>query len=127
MRLGSTGLFADFEGVYVKGDDEIIIRDVNWNGNSAPGAWAPRRRCRPNQTRNQINFYGNDGRSEYKAFVASLNGTLKGGHIVTASFTVADKKNINDDFSPAADHTRATRPTSRPSGAGRAPTSGTAS
>ena len=31
----------------------------------------------------------------------SVNGTIKGGHLVTASFTVADKKNINDDFSPA--------------------------
>jgi hypothetical protein len=31
----------------------------------------------------------------------SLTGTLKGGHLVTAAFTVADKKNINDDFSPA--------------------------
>jgi hypothetical protein len=33
--------------------------------------------------------------------VSSLTGTLQGGHLVTASFTVADKKNINDDFSPA--------------------------
>jgi hypothetical protein len=41
------------------------------------------------------------GRSEYKAFVSSVNGTVKGGHVVSASFTVADKKNIEDDFSPA--------------------------
>lgn len=93
VRLGSTGLFADFEGIYVKGDDEAIIRDVNWRGNDNPG--------RINATRNQINWYTNEGRSEYKAFVASLNGTLKGGHLVTASLTLADKKNINDDFSPA--------------------------
>ena len=33
--------------------------------------------------------------------MSSINGTIKGGHVVTASFTVADKKNINDDFSPA--------------------------
>ena len=33
--------------------------------------------------------------------MTSVNGTLKGGHIVTASLTVASKKNINDDFSPA--------------------------
>jgi hypothetical protein len=103
VRLGTTGLFADFEGVYVKGDDEIVIRDVNWKGNSAPGCVGTAATCRPNLTRNQINFYGNDGRSEYKAFVASLNGTLKGGHLVTASFTIADKKNINDDFSPGSD------------------------
>ena len=85
----------------MKGDDEIIIRDVNWKGNSAAGCVGTAATCRPNPTRNQINWYTNEGRSEYKAFVASLNGTLKGGHLVTASFTVADKKNINDDFSPA--------------------------
>ena len=50
---------------------------------------------------NQINAYTNEGRSDYKAFVTSLNGTLKGGHLVTASLTVASKRNINDDFSPA--------------------------
>ena len=93
VRLGTTGLFADFEGVFMKGDDELIIRDVNWKGNATGG--------RPNTTRNQINWYTNEGRSEYKAFVSSINGTLKGGHVITASFTVADKKNINDDFSPA--------------------------
>lgn len=93
VRLANTGLFADFEGIYLKGDDEMIIRDVNWRGNATGG--------RPNATRNQINWYTNEGRSEYKAFVSSVNGTLKGGHVVTASFTVADKKNINDDFSPA--------------------------
>ncbi len=93
-RLGRTGLFLDFEGVYVKGTDEVIIRDLNFKGNAAGGG-------RPDPTLNQINAYTNEGRSKYKAFIASLNGTLKGGHVVTASFTVADKKNINDDFSPA--------------------------
>ena len=93
FKIGDSGLFADFEGIYVKGDDEIIVRDTNWRGNGVPGG-------RPNTTRNQINTYTNEGHSEYKAFVMSLNGTLKGGHVVTASFTVADKKNINDDFSP---------------------------
>jgi hypothetical protein len=93
VRLGPTGLFADFEGVYVKGTDEVIIRDVNFRGNATGG--------RLNSGFNQINAYTNEGHSEYKAFVISLNGTLKGGHVVTASFTVADKKNINDDFSPA--------------------------
>ncbi len=93
-RLGRTGLFLDFEGVYVKGSDEVIIRDLNFNGNAAGGG-------RPDPAYNQINAYTNEGRSKYKAFITSLNGTLKGGHVVTASFTVADKKNINDDFSPA--------------------------
>lgn len=93
VRLGNTGLFADFEGIYVKGRDEIIIRDQNWKGNATGG--------RPNTAFNQINVYTNEGRSEYKAFVASVNGAIKGGHVLSASFTVADKKNINDDFSPA--------------------------
>src|SRR6266508_2678580 len=95
VKLGSTGLFADFERIYVKGKDEIIIRDLNWKGNAAGGG-------RPNPAFNQINAYTNEGRSDYKAFVASVNGAMKGGHILTASLTVASKKNINDDFSPAA-------------------------
>lgn len=94
FKVGSTGLFADFEGIYVKGKDEIIIRDVNFKGNAAGGG-------RPNTSFNQINAYTNEGRSDYKGFVSSLNGTLKGGHVVTASLTIASKKNINDDFSPA--------------------------
>jgi hypothetical protein len=94
VKLGDTGLFADFEGIYVKGRDEVIIRDVNFKGNAAGGG-------RPNTSFNQINAYTNEGRSDYKAFVASVNGTLKGGHVVTASLTLASKRNINDDFSPA--------------------------
>ena len=101
FRLGNTGLFADFEGVYVKGKDEIIIRDLNWLGNGGTGCNVAAAACRPTKTFNQINAYSNEGRSEYKAFISSLTGTLKGGHLVTASFTIASKKNINDDFSPA--------------------------
>jgi len=94
FRLGNTGLYADFEGIYVKGDDEIVLQDQNWAGNGVAGG-------RPDKTRNFIDTYTNKGRSEYKAFVASVNGTIKGGHVVSTSFTVADKKNIEDDFSPA--------------------------
>jgi hypothetical protein len=101
VKIGNTGLFADFEGVYVKGSDEAIIRDFNWSGNGATGCNVAAANCRPNKSFNQINVYTNEGRSEYKAFVSSLNGTLKGGHVLTASFAVASKKNINDDFSPA--------------------------
>jgi hypothetical protein len=93
VRLGRTGLFADFEGVHVRGDDEIVIRDTNWSGNAT--------RTRPNASFNQINTYTNEGYSRYTAFVTSVNGTIRGGHLVTASLTVASKKNINDDFSPA--------------------------
>jgi len=101
FRLGNSGLVADFEGIYVKGNDEIIIRDKNWLGNTATGCNVAAVACRPNKSFNQINYYTNEGRSEYKAFVSSLTGMLQGGHLVTAAFTIADKKNINDDFSPA--------------------------
>jgi len=94
VRLWNTGLYADFEGIYVKGDDEIVIQDQNWPGNGVAGG-------RPDKTRTFIDTYTNKGRSEYKAFVSSINGTITGGHLVSASFTVADKKNIEDDFSPA--------------------------
>jgi len=94
FRLGNTGLYADVEGIYVKGDDEIVLQDQNWAGNGVAGG-------RPDKTRNFIDTYTNKGRSEYKAFVASVNGTIKGGHVVSTSLTVADKKNIEDDFSPA--------------------------
>ena len=93
-RLGRTGLFADFEGIYVKGKDEIVLQDQNWAGNGVAGG-------RPDKTRNFIDTYTNKGRSEYKAFVMSLNGVISGGHLFNASFTIADKKNIEDDFSPA--------------------------
>jgi hypothetical protein len=96
FKLGSTGLFADFEGVYVKGVDEVIVRDTNFCGN-ARGVYG----CRLNTAFAQINSYTNEGHSRYLAFVTSINGTLRGGHVVTASFTASEKKNINDDFSPA--------------------------
>ena len=91
-RLRDSNLFFDAEGIWVRGHDEIFIRDKNWTGNAT--------RLRPNSTYTNINTYTNDGHSEYKALVFSLNGTLKGGHLLTASFTVLDKKNLSDDFSP---------------------------
>jgi len=93
QKLGRTGLYVDVEGIYVEGSKEIFIRDRNFGGNANP--------VRPNPAWSQINTYGNEGHSKYKALVASLNGVLKGGHIVTAAVTFADKKNLSDDFSPA--------------------------
>lgn len=84
--------FLDVEGVWAEGDNEIIIRDVNFGGNANP--------VRLNRTFNQINMYTNEGRSEYKALILRLNGNLRKGDLITASFTLADKKNISDDFSP---------------------------
>lgn len=92
MRLGSTGLFVDTEAIYTKGHDEIFTRDTNWSGNAT--------HIRPNATYSNIATYTNDGHSEYKALVLSLNGTIKGGHLIAASVTLADKKNLSDDFSP---------------------------
>ena len=90
-RLGS-GLFFDTEAVYVKGHDEIFVTDTNWTGNAT--------HSRINPAYTNMATYTNDGHSEYKALVLSLNGTLKGGHLITASLTLADKKNLSDDFSP---------------------------
>ena len=91
-KLGATGLYVDVEGVYMKGRNEIAIRDVNWSGNAT--------HTRPITAYDQINKYTNDGRSKYKALVFALNGTVRGGHVVTASVTFASKHNVNDDFSP---------------------------
>lgn len=91
-RLGSGDLFFDAEGVFVDGRDEIITRDKNFGGNGNP--------VRLNTSYNQINVYTNEGHSRYKALVLSLNGALAGGHLVTASYTLASKNNIADDFSP---------------------------
>ncbi len=93
MKLGGSRLFLDTEAIYVKGQDEIVIRDVNWNGNSATVK-------RPFTQYDQVNMYTNDGRSQYKALVFALNGNIRQNDLITASVTIADKKNISDDFSP---------------------------
>ncbi|HPW54617.1 MAG: TonB-dependent receptor [Thermoanaerobaculaceae bacterium] len=89
-RLGNSGLYFDTEAIYVKGEKEIIVRDTNWSAANA----------RINTNYDQINTYTNEGHSKYKALVMSLNGTIKGGHLLTASLTLAEKRNIMDDFSP---------------------------
>lgn len=91
-RLGSSRLYFDSEGIYVKGKDEIIIRDTNFGGNAHP--------VRPNATWTNINMYTNEGHSKYQALVLSLNGNVRQSDLLTASVTFANKKNINDDFSP---------------------------
>jgi hypothetical protein len=92
QKLGDSGLYLDIEGIYSEGDNEIIIRDTNWNGNDNPG------RANPYYT--QINMYTNEGHSKYKALMVSLNGTLGAGHVIACNVTYGDKKNIADDFSP---------------------------
>jgi hypothetical protein len=85
-------LYVDAEGIYVKGMDEVIIRNVNFGGNANPVAL--------NKAYNQINEYTNEGHSKYEAAVLSLNGNIRQNDLLTASVTFASKKNINDDFSP---------------------------
>lgn len=92
MKLGSSRLYLDGEAIYVEGDNEIIIRDINFNPTGTPR--------RPNTNYDQINMYTNEGHSKYQAFVLSLNGNLRQRDLVTASVTFAEKENINDDFSP---------------------------
>jgi hypothetical protein len=92
MKLGSSRLFLDTEAVYVEGDDEITIHDINWNGNAL--------RTRPIAQYDQVNVYDNSGRSEYQALVLALNGNIRANDLITASITFSDKKNISDDFSP---------------------------
>jgi len=92
LKLGASRMFFDTEAVYVKGEDEIVIRDVNWSGNAT--------RTRPHTAYDQVNMYTNDGHSQYKALIFSLNGNIRQSDLITASLTIADKKNISDDFSP---------------------------
>jgi hypothetical protein len=97
MRLGQSRLYLDTEAIYVKGRDEIVVRDVNWAGNATAAVSAA---VRPNATYDQINMYTNDGHSTYRALVFALNGNVRTNDLVTASVTFASKKNISDDFSP---------------------------
>jgi hypothetical protein len=92
MKLGASRMFFDTEGIYVKGKNEIVIRDVNWSGNAT--------RTRPFTQYDQVNMYTNDGHSQYHALVFSLNGNIRTNDLITASVTTATKKNISDDFSP---------------------------
>ena len=92
-RLGGSRMFLDTEAIYVKGKDELSVRDTNWAGNATAK--------RLNPAYDQINMYTNQGHSKYKALVFSLNGNVRQNDLLTASVTFSDKKNISDDFSPA--------------------------
>jgi len=91
-KLGTSRLFLDTEAIYVKGENEVVVRDVNWSGNAT--------HVRPITQYDQVNVYTNDGHSQYKALVFSMNGYVRQADLVTASVTFARKKNISDDFSP---------------------------
>ena len=73
---------------------EIIVRDVELERQRDP-------RPRPNKSYNQINIYTNDGHSEYKAaHVRASTARSRAATSSPRSVTFADKKNLNDDFSP---------------------------
>jgi len=92
MKLGSSRMFFDTEAIYVKGENEVVIHDINWSGNAT--------HKRPITAYDQVNEYSNEGHSKYRALVFSLNGNVRGADLITASVTFANKKNISDDFSP---------------------------
>jgi hypothetical protein len=92
IKVPSSRLFFDTEAIYVKGENEVVIRDVNWSGNAT--------HVRPNTTYDQINVYTNEGHSQYKALVFAVNGNVRQNDLITASVTFARKKNVSDDFSP---------------------------
>ncbi|HEV8434870.1 MAG TPA: carboxypeptidase regulatory-like domain-containing protein [Thermoanaerobaculia bacterium] len=92
VKLGESRMYFDTEGIYVKGENEIFIRDINWSGNAT--------HVRPITQYDQVNMYTNDGHSQYKALVFSLNGNVRQADLLTASVTMARKKNLSDDFSP---------------------------
>ena len=98
MQLGDTRPVLRPRGHLRRGQGRAYRARHELAGNAATRGIASRG---ADPSYNQINIYTNEGRSEYKALVASVNGTLAGRHLIAASFTLADKKNINDDFSPA--------------------------
>jgi len=100
QRLGSTGLRLEVDAVYVEGDNEIALGDSNWRGNDDPcqDEPFPASACRINPAYNQIERYTSEGRSRYVAGTVAINGTLTGGHLLTASLTVADRRSIADEI-----------------------------
>jgi hypothetical protein len=88
-RIGNSSLYLDVEGIYVDGRNEHVIRDSNWAGNDNPG------RIDPAYT--IVGQWIDEGYSEYRALQLGLNGTIKGGHLISAWLSLSDKKNIQDD------------------------------
>lgn len=99
QRLGETGLRFEIDAVYVKGKNELAQVDSNWRGDDdacqedGPDAFFT---CRIDPNYTQIGRLSADGRSRYAALTVAVNGTLAGGHLLSASLTAAEKKNIFD-------------------------------
>jgi hypothetical protein len=95
QRLGRTGLVFDVDGIWIDGSNETIARDTNWAGNACRDDGDPSD-CWLNPDYRWILKRTDEGRSEYRAATASVNGTLKGGHLIAASVTVSSKENLGD-------------------------------
>ena len=99
-RLGSTGLSLEVDAVWIEARHEIAWTDSNWRGNDDPCQDGPNPffDCRIDPAYTTINRYTSDGRMRYRVITAAVVGTLSGGHLLSASLTVADKKNHADDL-----------------------------
>jgi hypothetical protein len=99
QRLGSSGLVLGVDAMWAEGRNELVYRDTNWKGNDDPCMRdpVPTFSCRIDPGYTAIDRYTNEGRSRYRALSVGLSGTLEGGHLLSASLTFGDKKNIMDD------------------------------
>ena len=88
-RLGASNLRLDIEGVFVDGLIEQMTIEGNWAGNENPGWIHPEY--------SSITSGVDKGHSRYVALILGLNGTVRGGHLIACSLTLADKKNLQDD------------------------------
>jgi hypothetical protein len=96
-RLGSTGLVADLEGIWVDGTNETIFRNTNWAGNECIMDGDPSD-CWLDPSYRWILKNTSEGHSEYRAVVAGLNGTFGNGHLLAASLTFAERNNLGDQW-----------------------------
>jgi len=94
-RLGDSGLVFDLEGIWIDGSNETISRNTNWAGNACQDDGDPSD-CWLDPNYRWILKRTDEGRSEYRAAVASINGTIRGGHLLAASVTFSSKKNLGD-------------------------------
>ena len=94
-RLGSSRLHLEIEGVYAEGKNEHVIRNTNWAGNDDP---------RPISTAySEVLTHTREGRSRYEALSLGLRGSLRNGHLITASLVLAEKMNILDEIQRPSD------------------------
>ncbi len=96
-RLGGSGLVLEVDALWAEGRKELVYRDTNWKGNDDPCNDDPSVGCRFDPSYSAIDRYTNEGRSRYRALSLGLSGTLRGGHLLSASLTISDKKNVMDD------------------------------